>query len=416
MKLQQTKYLSLLGCGVFLFTSLMGCGGSVFPSETSTPPAVSPSAAPSEAPISFERTVRPAAELLKDLDARNIAVNIFSPYIRDPHIIIGPDNKYYMTATQYENAANGQGFPMWRSTDLVNWERLGIPYQLKDSSIYDMFLQKYEERKQKEPTFTDKLKLWAPELYYYERDQRWIVVHTSNVNFSSIALGEKNAPLFKTPITDWGTNFGHQHDPSLFIDPADGSPWLICRAVDLIKIKPDFSGFAEVDAAGNPKVYAIKAKDGQVERKIGHEGCHMIKIGSKYVLFGTAWSTDKMREGTYNLYYATADSVTGTYGPRKFVGRGLGHGRVFQDLQGRWWCTAFQNGDVKMTPAELAAIKDIKDFPKDANDPNKLEAITANANGFTLVPLEVKEENGNIVIKTLDPNYANPGPEEVQKF
>ena len=266
---------------------------------------------------------------------------------------------------------------------------------MKDSSIYAKF-------QEKAATQNKELKLWAPELYYSEQQQRWIMVHTTSVNFSSIALGKEGELVFKTPIDkDCGVVFGHQHDPSLFIDPAEGSPWLVSFATKLYKIKKDFSGFEGEQCTIKPS-----------NRTIGHEGSQIIKVGSKYVLFGTAWSSDKMREGTYNLYYCTANSVTGPYGPRKFVGRCLGHGTVFQDLQGRWWCTAFQNGTL-MSPAELAAIKD---FPKDATDPTKLKAITTNQNGLTLVPLEIKEENGDISIKTLDPNYANPGPEEVQKF
>ena len=69
----------------------------------------------------------------------------------------------------------------------------------------------------------------------------------------------------------------------------------------------------------------------------------MRKIGNKYVHFGTAWSTDRGRQGSYNLYYCTADKITGPYGPRKFAGRFLGHGTPFQDKDGKWWCTAFFN-------------------------------------------------------------------------
>ena len=56
--------------------------------------------------------------------------------------------------------------------------------------------------------------------------------------------------------------------------------------------------------------------------------------------------TGKMRRGSYNLYYATADQIGGPYSERKFVGRFLGHGTPFQDHEGRWWCTAFFNANI----------------------------------------------------------------------
>ena len=48
------------------------------------------------------------------------------------------------------------------------------------------------------------------------------------------------------------------------------------------------------------------------------------------MLFGTGWSTGQMRRGSYNLYYATADKITGPYSERKFAGRFLGHGTPFK--------------------------------------------------------------------------------------
>jgi arylsulfatase len=132
----------------------------------------------------------------------------------------------------------------------------------------------------------------------------------------------------------------------------------------------------------------------------------MRKIGDKYVHIGTAWSTDTGRKGSYNLYYCTADKITGPYGPRKFAGRFLGHGTPFQDKQGRWWCTAFYNGNIP--PVERKGIE---------NRDLSATAQTINQRGVTIVPLDVKVlEDGEIYIRAKDPAYASPGPDEVQQF
>lgn len=132
----------------------------------------------------------------------------------------------------------------------------------------------------------------------------------------------------------------------------------------------------------------------------------MRKIDGLYVLFGTAWSTDQGRKGTYNLYYCTAEKITGPYGPRRFVGRFLGHGTPFQDKQGRWWCTAFFNANVPPLSRQEIKTKDVSD-----------NAYTINPQGVTIVPLEVKmDDDGTLYIRAKDPDYAAAGPEEVQRF
>ncbi|MCF8346444.1 MAG: hypothetical protein K9G38_04465, partial [Bacteroidales bacterium] len=130
------------------------------------------------------------------------------------------------------------------------------------------------------------------------------------------------------------------------------------------------------------------------------------KIGDKYVHFGTAWSTDIIRKGTYNLYYCTSDAVTGPYGPRKFAGRFLGHGTPFKDKKGRWWCTAFFNANVPPITHEEAMLPSVSN-----------NAYTINEQGVTIVPLDVKVlEDGQVHIRAKDPAYSIPGPEEAQDF
>ncbi len=125
----------------------------------------------------------------------------------------------------------------------------------------------------------------------------------------------------------------------------------------------------------------------------------------RYVLFGTGWSTGKMRKGSYNLYYALADKITGPYSERKFAGRFLGHGTPFQDKEHRWWCTAFYNANVPPTPDLGIQKRDLSD-----------DAQTINQQGLTLVPLDVKRVKGDLIIRAKDARYAHPGPDEAQKF
>jgi xylan 1,4-beta-xylosidase len=327
-------------------------------------------------------------QIRKDLNSRSKAVHIFDDWMRDPYITIGPDGFYYLTCTQYTDATENIKQRIYKSNDLVSWEAQDFYYSLQDATHYDDMVKAREERnKTGKP---DKLKLWAPEMHFIKG--RWVIVHTSNVGLGNVVVAPEGMGL-KRPFMDWGASFGRQHDPSLFVD-SDSSVWVTSKCAEFIKIKPDLSGFEGKPIRINPS-----------NRKMGHEGTCIIKFENKYVLFGTAWSTDSLRKGTYNLYYCTADKLTGPYGERKFAGRFLGHGTPFKDKKGQWWCTAFYNANVPPLSREVLKTQDCSD-----------NAYTINPQGLTLVPLEIKMVNGEVVIKALDLDYQNPGKEEVQKF
>ena len=195
------------------------------------------------------------------------------------------------------------------------------------------------------------------------------------------------------PYSGWNEKFAQQHDPTLFQDD-DGSIWLVSRCTQIQKLNKELTAFE-----GEP------INIGPSNRKMGHEGAYIIKFENKYVLFGTAWSTDTMRHGTYNLYYCTSDKLEGPYNERKFAGRFLGHGTPFKDKEGRWWCTAFYNANMPTLEPGDAQNKNLSDT-----------AYTINKQGLTLVPLDIKKVNGDIVVTAKDEAYRYPGKEEVQQF
>lgn len=328
--------------------------------------------------LAFAAVSHAADDVAAALAAHDRAVHIHDHWIRDPYFVLDDDH-YYLTGTTLANPPEKNvEIPLWRSSDLVSWETIGPIWQPKDSSWIEKLKPKNHNN--------GNLLIWAPEIHHL--DDQWVVVHTTNAQQANLLLGEKPTGPFTEPM---GADFGHRHDPTIFTDD-DGSHWLVWACTRIQKLKPDFSGF-------EGKVHTI----GPSDRKMGHEGAMIHKIGDRYVLFGTAWSRDKLRHGTYNLYYCTSRSLTGPYGPRRFAGRCLGHSTLFKDKQGRWWATAFLNG-------RHVSVEEI-------NGPEvRTEALTLNKQGTTLVPLDVKTVDGDIVVTAKDPAYAVPGPEEVQKF
>jgi len=312
-------------------------------------------------------------------------------WMRDPFIQLNPDGYYYMSCTrQRENLkleAPKGGIEVFKSKDLLNWESLGVIWTTSET----VFGQSIEARavSKKNKHGVKSAMIWAPEIHFI--NNKWILVYTSNQGKANLMISEGKA--LKGPFTEpFGADFGRHHDPSIFMD--GDQPWLVDKIAEVTPLKKDFSGFA-----GKP------IKIGASNRKMGHEGAYIIKVKDKYVLFGTAWSTDKMRHGTYNLYYCVSDKLTGPYDERKFVGRFLGHGTPFKDKNGNWWCTAFYNANKPPLNPEKAKTMDLSDT-----------AYTINKQGLTLVPMDIDYNNGNVLIKVLDDNYAQPGNEEVQKF
>jgi arylsulfatase len=243
--------------------------------------------------------------------------------------------------------------------------------------------------------------VWAPELHWL--GDRWALVHCpqAKANFALTAGAELNSP-WTHPL---GEKLGQKHDPSMFKDD-DGTWWLIWKNSLIAPLSKDFSEFTAEPVQIDPSGSRRDPQGGQPISRIGHEGTTIIKVSNKYVYVGTAWSTDLARKGSYNLYYCVSDKIIGPYGPRKFLGRFLGHGTPFQTRDGNWWCTAFFNANVP--PLPRAGIE-TRDLSKDAQ--------TINQRGTTIVPLVVRPlDNGEVYIRAIDPAYAAPGPDENQKF
>ena len=344
--------------------------------------------------------------LAAGLNSHDRALFILNGWIRDPYIVFGPDQHYYLTGTtpltddpreksEPYNTGLGEGSivgwkaNVWRSRNLIEWENLNAPFSLKDGIWFTNQPEAFDKSE------AGQWRLWAPELHRLE--DRWVLVHTSPgpVKGANLSLtkGMKVAGPWTNPM---GEAIQRRHDPSLFKDD-DGTWWMIWGATSIAPLKPDFSGFK-----GKP----VKIGPAGATAKMGHEGCLIQKILGKYVLFGTGWSTGKMRRGSYNLYYAVADKITGPYSERKFVGRFLGHGTPFKDRRGDWWCTAFYNANVPPLSRDGIRERDLSET-----------AQTINQRGTTIVPLDVRLlDTGELHIRAKDPDYANPGPDEAQKF
>ncbi|MFA6591910.1 MAG: family 43 glycosylhydrolase [Bacteroidales bacterium] len=338
-------------------------------------------------------------KLLDGIKSHSSAQHIKDGWIRDPFIVLAPDGYYYLTGTtpleneerektdKYNNGLHetsivGNQLRIWKSDNLVDWTYLGSPYSTKDNPVM---------QNKKDVDWTQQ-RLWAPELHW--ADGKWLLTHCPRpVSTLAVADGDLMGKwVVMTPKAFIG-----KHDPSLFKDD-DGQWYMLSGGGEKYFIQPiakDFSNYSDSAVRIAPS-----------DRRLGHEGGTMLKIGGKYVYFGTAWSTDEGRKGSYNLYYCTSDNIYGPYSERRFMGRFLGHGTPFQDKNGKWWCTAFYNANVPPLSREGIQTRDLKE-----------DAQTINQMGTTIVPIEVRTlEDGDVFVRAIDPDYRNPGPDEIEQF
>ena len=341
------------------------------------------------------------------LKSHDKALFIKAGWIRDPYIMLGPDGYFYLTGTQpnegdpreAKNPYNiglgdesivGNQVRVYRSQDLIEWESLGVVFTQDD-----FFKRQTDGKKRNKDE-----KIWAPELHWM--GDRWALVHCPK-QVSSLAL--TSGKELKGPWTHpMKGGMGERHDPSLFQDD-DNSVWLLSGNTVVEPLSKDLSSYLAKGVRIDPSGSRL-GPNGESINRIGHEGATMMKVDGKYVHLGTAWSTDKGRKGSYNLYYSVAEKMTGPFGPRQFAGRFLGHGTPFRDKDGKWWCTAFFNANVPPLPQDGIEKRYIGD-----------DAHTINEQGVTIVPLDVRTlSNGEVIILAKDPAYATPGPDESQKF
>ncbi len=338
----------------------------------------------------------PRSEIESGLKSHDRALLIANFWIRDPYIVLGPDDYYYLTGTISANdetrpvdGDSAPGVRVWRSKDLIDWTYYGRVYVGEP----------------KDPT--QKPQVWAPELHWL--GDRWALIHCPghNSHFVLGPVGEKEPKgPWTAPMED--SQLGKKHDPSLYNE--NGQLWMIwtikLQNATVAPMNSTLSGWTAEPVTIFPSGERYSKKLDRVMTTMGHEGAGILKIGDKYVYYGTAWSTDDGRRGSYNLYYATADKLTGPYGPRRFVGRFLGHGNLFQTRDGKWWCTAFANANVPPISREGIQTRDLSD-----------SAYTINQCGTTIVPVDVRIlPDGDVYIRAVDLDYAVPGPDEAQKF
>jgi beta-xylosidase len=252
-------------------------------------------------------------------------------FLRDPHILLAPDGRYYLTGTTRKKDLRCPAIRLWKSSDLQRWEPLG------DAHGVVWYCDQADWTKEAQvcrfnPRLGKMHDVWAPEIHFV-RGNYYV---TFSMSFGGCGLLRSTSGKPEGPYESLGRLEDKWIDSSLFQDD-DGAVYFLFQCTWLAKMKPDMSGLAA------PPVHIGPAG----RTTLGYEGSYLVKAHGKYVLFGSDWNGEDpfgpagRADGTYDLMYCCADHILGPYSqPRLAVPHG-GHGSLFQDKQRTWYATLF---------------------------------------------------------------------------
>lgn len=240
------------------------------------------------------------------------------PWIRDTFIMLGHDGVYYLTGT----SGNMDGINLWRSPDLKRFE-----------FVKQVWTASADPRAwyNSVPTRLH----WAPELHYI-KDTYWLAhcISAGTLGKNGIlksTSGRPEGPYESAFPENRGVD---QHIDSSMFQDTDGSVYYVWQDGLIRKFNATLTGF-------DGEVRKILPSDGQ---RVGYEGATLVRIGAWYVLTCAEWNGGGNRsDGTYDMMYSCAKSLTGPWKPRRVAVPHAGHGVLFQDKSGNWLASFFGN-------------------------------------------------------------------------
>ena len=253
---------------------------------------------------------------------------LFDIWMRDPAIMRGPDGVYYLTGTTDGPGGKGDdawvfndGIYLWKSTDLVHWDSMGLIWSLQTDATWARAWKKVGT----DPHW--RRAVWAPSLCYIKGNY-WIPY---SMNYYETGLLKSTSGRPEGPYVDVKTTpMTPDIDAALFADD-DGAVYFMWAARSIARMKDDMTDLAEAPR----QLQFAKPKWG--------EGSHLYKLNRKYLFTnaGVPHNDDPALPNTYDVNVGVADSVYGPYSPLVRAIPFAGHNTLFQDADGGWWSTFF---------------------------------------------------------------------------
>lgn len=258
--------------------------------------------------------------------------------VPDPDVI-RVDDFYYMVSTSMHMMP---GSPIMKSSDLINWEIIGYPYdRLEENDAHNLVDGKniYGQGS------------WASSLCYYNE--------TFYVLTAALDSGKTYLFSSRDPSGEWSrVEFNeYLHDPTLLFD--EDSKAYIIYGVENFSIKELTADYKAINYSG---AQGEILQSGQP----GMEGAHAYKINGKYFITAIYWEKGDIRK----QYIYRADELLGPYEGKlalsdtmDYKHNGVAQGGLVEDKFGNWHAMLFQDHDAVGRIPVLVPIKWEKDWP-----------------------------------------------------
>lgn len=270
--------------------------------------------------IIFSQSVRKKENELNNQFAEMYPNPIIYADVPDPDMIRVEDS-YYMVSTSMHMMP---GTPIMQSTDLINWEIIGYPYdRLEENDAHNL--------RNGQNVYGQGA--WASSLKYYN----------GVFYVLTAALDSGKTYLFSTtdPSGEWErTEFNeYLHDPALIFDD-DGTAYII-YGTENFSIKQLTTDYKEIDRSGLSGEILQSGKPGM-------EGAHVYKIDGKYYITAIWWEQGEIRR----QYIYRSDAINGPYEGRLalsdtmgYKNSGVAQGGLVDTPSGDWYAMLFQDHD-----------------------------------------------------------------------
>lgn len=258
---------------------------------------------------------------------------ISDEHLRDPFIMLDRGGKYYMTGTyDPKDWKNTKEIHIYRSDDLAEWEDLGAVWNYEKDATW-----------QKELITDGSSPIWAPELHYVKGN--YYICYSLGWGLMGGAVLRSTTGIPEGPYEDICTKpVFDTIDATLFVDD-DGKVYAIWGDGLIAEMDADMTGMKTA-----PK--ALMSESG---KRVGFEGCYVLKIGGLYYLCSATYCYHFKEDGTpyqtYDSFYAISDNLFGPYSERRLLLKYGGHNNLFFDKEGKLFTTAFYGPDFSERPA-----------------------------------------------------------------
>jgi hypothetical protein len=225
--------------------------------------------------------------------------------MRDPSIVCGPDGTFHLVWTTSWRGDNGFGYSS--SNDLIHWEE-----------------QRFIPVMEHEPATVN---VWAPELYYDNEDQRFIIIWASTIPFRferGIEQEDNNQRMYYTTTKD----FKKFTETGLFLDPG-------FSVIDAVIVKKDTGEYVLVLKDNTRPNRNLKAAFGN--QPLGPyndisepftgmftEGPAIVRIGKEWLIYYDAYRAKKYG-AVKTRNFKTFTDISGEI----IVPEGHKHGTIF---------------------------------------------------------------------------------------